>query len=225
MAHATVGARENLPEAGIAAVVEVWRGPSDVAEGRGVERTQGLVVGAAADVVRGEDIAQPGPESSDATPKAVAKLKRWTNLAHGLDAAIAQLNTGVEWRNVPLFLPAAIAGIAAPQLSQHLVKCGISSKLTHAVVDGIHGSYRMDYSDFGDTVRFMDGIHLSADPEHVDEDISLEGDSGSMWIDPATNQAVALHFAGEDGAGPTADYALAHPISAVFAALAIGIPA
>ena len=179
---------------------------------------------AAADVKSGEEIAQPGPESSDAPPKVVAKLKRWTNLAHGLDAAIAQLDAGLHWDNAPLFGPAAMAGTADPQLRMHLVKSGISSRFTHAIVDGVDGSYKMDYSDFGDTSRFMDGIHLITDPDHPDEDISLEGDSRSMWIDPVTNRAVALHFGGEDGAGPTANYALAHPMSVVLTALSISLP-
>jgi hypothetical protein len=69
----------------------------------------------------------------------------------------------------------------------------------------------------------MDGIHIILDPDHPSPEISMEGDSGAAWIDQKTGVAVALQFAGEDGLGPTAEYALAHPISRVFQLLNLRI--
>jgi hypothetical protein len=53
--------------------------------------------------------------------------------------------------------------------------------------------------------------------------LSLEGDSGSLWVESATGRAVGLHFAGEDDQSPLNDYALAHAIEDVFARLNIAL--
>jgi hypothetical protein len=174
------------------------------------------VLCAAADCAAGEAVSQPGPFDAGANAaRMVAKLLRWTNLAHGYDAAIATLDKDARFASQPFGLELTPAAVAEPRMHMKVVKSGLSSGVTHAIVDGLHGSYSMDYSAFGDQARFMDGIHLVTDPEHADQDISLEGDSGAVWLDPQTKSAVALHFAGEDGLGPLANYALAHPLSQV----------
>jgi endonuclease G len=96
-----------------------------------------------------------------------------------------------------------------------LVKAGAFSGFTHAIVDGIEGSYEMNYSGYGDDKRWMDGIRLKRDPSFPEQEISIAGDSGSVWLNPTTGRAVALHFAGEDDMGPSEEYALAHPIRRV----------
>jgi hypothetical protein len=180
------------------------------------------VLCAAADCTAGEPISQPGSFDAGANPaRVVAKLLRWVNLSHGCDAAIALLEKDAHFECEPFGLDLSAALVAEPQIHMKVVKSGLSSGITHAIVDGLHGSYSMDYSAFGDQVRFMDGIHLVADPDHPDQDISLEGDSGAVWLDPQTKSAVALHFAGEDGLGPLANYALAHPLSQVMRLLNI----
>jgi hypothetical protein len=164
----------------------------------------------------GESIVQPGPFDAGAEPaRVVARLTRWANLSAGYDAAIATIESEVRFELDEFLLKLTPAGIGEPKLHMKLVKSGISSGTTHAVIDGVGGSYRIDYSSYGDTERWMDGIHLIGDPEKHDKDVSLEGDSGSVWIDAETNNAVALHFGGEDGLGPLADYAVAHPMSRV----------
>ena len=65
----------------------------------------------------------------------------------------------------------------------------------------------------------MDGVRLIVDPTAAEDEISLAGDSGAVWVDVATNHAVGLHFAGEDGLGPLAEYALAHSMPRVLSAL------
>ena len=170
----------------------------------------------------GEPISQPGPFDSGANAaRVVGKLIRWANLSHGYDCAIGSIDNAVHSMPEPLSISINLARVAEPALHMKVVKSGISSGVTHAVVDGLHGSYKMDYTAFGDTVRFMDGIHLVADQDYLDQDISLDGDSGSVWIDASTSSAVALHFAGEEGLGPLADYAVAHPLSRVFEILNI----
>jgi hypothetical protein len=165
---------------------------------------------------QGEPISQPGAFDAGSEPaRVVARLTRWADLSAGYDAAIATVESEVGFEPDEFLLKLTPAGIGEPKLHMKLVKSGLSSGTTHAVIDGLAGSYKMDYSSYGDAERWMDGIHLIADPEKPDKDVSLEGDSGSVWIDPETKNAVALHFGGEDGLGPLADYAVAHPMSRI----------
>jgi hypothetical protein len=113
------------------------------------------------------------------------------------------------------------ASVAEAAVGMHLIKSGVVTGVTRGKVDGIGGSFPIDYTAFGDTRRWMDGVRLVIDPEAQTEEISLKGDSGALWINVATNQAVGLHFAGEDGLGPLAEYALAHPLPAVLNALQV----
>ena len=164
----------------------------------------------------GEQISQPGSfDLGSNPPRVVAKLLRWINLAHGCDAAITSIDGGVHAMDQPLGIGIEFAQVAEPQMHMKLAKSGLSSGVTHAIVDGLHGSYQMDYSTYGDAKRFMDGIRLVTDPNYLEPEVSLDGDSGAVWVDSETRSAVALHFAGEDGMGPLADYAVAHPLSRV----------
>jgi hypothetical protein len=51
----------------------------------------------------------------------------------------------------------------------------------------------------------------------------MSGDSGALWLDADTHAAVALLFGGEDEVGPTAEYALAHPIGVVLERLRVDL--
>lgn len=169
-----------------------------------------------------DDITQPGPQHLGNNPaRIIGQLLRVTDLSHGYDAAIAQTASDISLKNEALGSDLAPVGIGEPAVNMRLVKSGVSTNVTHALVDGVGGTYRMDYTEYGDTVRWMDGIHLVTDPNNPDDEISLEGDSGSVWIEPINRLAIALHFGGEDGLGPLANYAVAHPISRVFELLDI----
>lgn len=168
----------------------------------------------------GEEICQPGPVDAGLdVARTVALLDRWASLGHGLDAALARINQQSPSLPEMFGMNTVLQALARPQLGQKVAKIGIGSGTTHGLVDGVEGSYLIDYSDYGDAQRWMDGIRIVPDPAFKDADISLTGDSGSIWFEPNSNVAVALHFAGEDSAGPLAQYALAHPIEAVFNAL------
>lgn len=168
-------------------------------------------------------ISQPGPAHLWGQPaRPVARPKRWTNLAHGLDAAIAALSepAGIEWAAVGL---PVLAGTKKPRVGMKVIKSAAISGVTHAIIEGIEGSYKIDYSAFGDSERWMDGMRLVVDPEHPESEISLEGDSGSIWMETGSKAAVALHFAGEDGLGPLAEYSLAHDFGDVCKRLEIEV--
>jgi hypothetical protein len=164
----------------------------------------------------GEEITQPGPRHLGSMPaRTVAQLLRWANLSSGYDAALAQVAPGIAFVKETFGTELAPLKVGQPQTGMRLVKCGVTSGVTHAVVDGVDGSYEMDYTAFGEQVRWMDGIRLVPDPEQPEDEISLEGDSGAVWIEPKNRLAVALHFGGEDGLGPLAEYAVAHPLARV----------
>jgi hypothetical protein len=175
------------------------------------------VLCASPDCQAGEGITQPGAfDAGNEVARSVATLTRWAQLSSGYDAAIAAVQTSIEFSPEEFQLGITPVAVQEPELHMKLVKSGLSSGITHAVVDGIGGSYKMDYRPYGDAERWMDGIHLVSDPANPDPDVSLEGDSGALWIEPESKAAVALHFGGEDGLGPLADYAVAHPLSRAF---------
>jgi hypothetical protein len=172
--------------------------------------------------VPGEPITQPGPRHlGTLPPRSIAQLLRFSDLSHGVDAAVAVLDATFALDPLPLGLTARATEAAEPAVGMHVVKSSAITGVTHAIVDGIDGAFSIDYSAFGDTRRWMDAVRLIADPAAAKEEISLAGDSGAVWLDVATNRAVGLHFAGEDGLGPLAEYALAHSLPRVLSALQV----
>lgn len=152
-----------------------------------------------------------------------ATLDRWLRLAEQYDAAIARLTPQLQSNN-ELFGTALLPkGIAQPALGMKIVKSGAVSGITHGIIDGVGGSYRIDYTGFGDTVEWMEGFRIVPDPASPAKALSLEGDSGSLWVDATGQNAVGLHFAGEDDASPLNEYALAHPMSDVLARLNVAL--
>lgn len=166
--------------------------------------------------VAGNAICQPGPDHAGSLPaRRVASLERWLNLSQGIDAALAVVDPGSRVDSRIFGLNQSVSRTSNPEKGMRLVKMSAVSEVTSAMIDGIDGSYRMNYSYFGDHVRWMDGFRLVRIPGDGPEEISLAGDSGGLWVNPDTNRAVGLHFAGEDGLGPLAEYAIAHPINRV----------
>jgi hypothetical protein len=173
----------------------------------------------------GEEICQPGPLHAGLAPaRSVAMLNRWADLGHGLDAAIARIETSAASADALFGTDTVLGAIAEPTVGQRVMKMGVASGLTYGMIDGTEGAYRLDYSDYGDTPRWMDGLRVIPDPDHPEEEISLGGDSGAIWFDAATHVGLALHFAGEDARGPLAQYALAHRLVRVFGTLDIRLP-
>lgn len=168
----------------------------------------------------GAPIGQPGPDHFGMdTPPVVAELARSTDPSHGIDAAIARIKDGVAASAKVFGLDIVPGPVKEPALSMRLVKYGAVSELTHAMIDGVEGSFLMDYTRIGDQVRWMDGFRLVPDPDHKEDEISLGGDSGSVWLSQDDHSAVALHVGGEDGLGPLAEYGLAHSMSRVLSLL------
>lgn len=164
----------------------------------------------------GEQISQPGPlHLGSQAARVVGSLERWVPLDAGCDAALALVEPGIAVRQTIFDSQITISGTETPRLGLKLIKYGAVSSLTHGMIDGIGGAYQVDYSAYGDTNRWIDGLRVVVDPDSTQDEISLAGDSGAVWVNPSNGKAVALHFAGEDGLGSTSEYALAQPLQRV----------
>lgn len=177
------------------------------------------------DCAPGEEISQPGPHHLGTHPsRPIAVLHRWLDLSLGYDAAIALLTGEVTPSPEILGLAGAeVREAAAPAVGMKVVKAGTESGLTHSVIDGVEGSFPMNYERFGDQLRWMDGMRLVPDPDYDEDEISLRGDSGAVWIEAATGKAIGLHVGGEDGLGPQAEFAIAQPMARVLEALDVSL--
>jgi hypothetical protein len=169
-----------------------------------------------------DEITQPGPMDFN-QPRTVAQLTRWLRLSEQFDAAIARLTADVRSDGKLFNTEFQPTSTIPPALGMRVLKSGAVSGVTRAMIDGIAGSYRLDYTGFGDAPKWMEGFRLVQDSDAPAKAISLEGDSGSLWVDSTGTQAIGLHFAGEDDDSPLNDYALAHPIQDVFTRLNIAL--
>jgi len=170
----------------------------------------------------GDEISQPGPiVLGGAQPHQIAMLRRWVVPPSGIDAAIASIVAACPTKEILLGGQTKVGGAAVPVLGMTVVKSGMGSGLTHALVDGVNGNYLVPYTQFPQQNCWMDGMRLVKHPQFNDAHVSAPGDSGSVWADLASGSAIGLHFAGEDDKGPLNEYALAHPISEVFKVLGV----
>ncbi|WP_456853707.1 hypothetical protein [Bradyrhizobium sp. USDA 4501] len=150
-------------------------------------------------------------------------MERWLRLSEQFDAALGRLADHMDLSE-QLFGTAVVpTATVAPALGMSLIKSGAVSGISQALVDGVAGTYRIDYTGFGDGPEWMQGFRLVPDKATPATALSLEGDSGSLWVEQSTSRAVGLHFAGEDDASPLNDYALAHAIDDVFVRLNVGL--
>jgi hypothetical protein len=168
----------------------------------------------------GDVISQPGPMHLGANPaRPVAVLDRSLQPSEQFDAALARIDAGVAFDQAIFNLGLKPRSVSAPALGARLTKSGAVSGVTEAVIDGVNGSYQLDYSNFGLGPLWMRGFRLVRDPASASPSISEAGDSGALWVDTASSAAVGLHFAGEADDTPLNDYALAHPLGDVLARL------
>ena len=165
----------------------------------------------------GEDIYQPGKIDGGTAADTVATLKRFRLDNHN-DSALAQLN-GSRGHSRDIVGLSPIPGIVAPSLGMEVQKSGRTTAVTEGIIDGVSLSLSLNY---GSTVNsFQDQIHIVPRPPwpSVDYEVSRGGDSGSVWIDEDTGNAVGLHFAGETDPSPSAENAIANQMVHVAADL------
>lgn len=157
----------------------------------------------------GQKIYQPGRLDGGTFRDAVATLTRHAMDAN-LDAAVAKLNGTRQLLPEQLDLD-PIVGPAIAQLGMVVTKSGRRTDVTRGRVTDVDATLRMDYGNVTKLIRNV----MSIEPINSFEQVSGPGDSGSLWIDTATNMAVGLHFAGSD----TPERGLAIDLPTVLSAL------
>jgi len=164
----------------------------------------------------GEDILQPG--KYDGGTDVVASLTRM-QLDSAMDAAVATLD-GTRSHSRDVLGLGTIGGIEDATLGMQVVKSGRTTGITEGIVDGVSMSVSINYGDPG-VVAFADQIRIVPRPPWpaVDYEVSKGGDSGSVWIDEATNKAIGLHFAGETTPAPSAENAICSPMQPIAEAM------
>lgn len=133
------------------------------------------------------------------------------------DAAIAPIS-GRSVSNIPLGSQKKIGEPREVRLGEVLLKSGSMTGLTRARVTHV-GEFRVTYS--GDFALVMEGFQL-APLDGESGEISDGGDSGSVWHDEITGQAIGLTVAGDSlGAADPAEWAFACHMVTVFKLLDI----
>ena len=157
-----------------------------------------------------EEIWQPGRADGGSSGDRVASLSRF-RLDRDMDAGLARLTGGRASSRDQLELQ-PIKGIDEAVLGMQVVKSGRTTGVTKGIIDGVSLSTAINYGGDAGVQAFRDQIHIVPRPPWpaVDTEISLGGDSGSVWVNEANDHAVGLHFAGETDPSPTAENAIAN---------------
>ena len=149
----------------------------------------------------GDRIAQP---SSGNPADVIGTLTRW-NL--NLDCAVCRLSDSREFSRGIVDFPQGVKGIVQPVVGMAVAKSGRTTQTTFGIVDGV-------------TIEEFTMIPDPQNPPPTGE-ISAGGDSGSVWLEDTTTNAVGLHFAGERNPDINAERAWAKRMVNVARALKI----
>lgn len=169
--------------------------------------------------VPGESIWQPGALDGGHATDTLATLSR--SVLSPYDAAVAQLTNSREVLSETVE-GVAIEDVAAPQLGMMVWKSGRTTERTEGFIDGIKMSTSVNYGAAG--VRTMQEVfRVVPRPGAGDIEVSMGGDSGSIWVDEASGKGVGLHFAGEIGNAP--EHGLANELQPVLTWLNVLMPA
>ncbi len=160
----------------------------------------------------GENILQPGRVDGGTSTVATLTAMR---LNSQMDAAVATLN-GTRPAEREILGLGTIAGIDTPTLGMLVVKSGRSTAITKGVIDGVSMSVSINYGDPG-VQAFSNQIRIVPRPPWptVDYEVSIGGDSGSVWLNEANNRAIGLHFAGESNPAPASENAICNPMGPI----------
>jgi endonuclease G len=150
----------------------------------------------------GQPIYQPALNGPRPQSVVVARVARETLSGNGagripLDAAVATLvDQGPDgWENYQLEF-GRLSGVAPARLGMEVIKSGVTTGRSKGVVTGIEGFSKMTYE--GNWPRLIERV-VTVSRYPLDAYIGLvsqAGDSGSIWVEEASGQAVALHYAG-----------------------------
>ncbi|GJM42608.1 MAG: hypothetical protein DHS20C20_28900 [Ardenticatenaceae bacterium] len=167
----------------------------------------------------GEQIWQPGSLDGGNSTDTFATLSRFVLGPYG--AAVAQL-TGNREVLTETVDGDVIEDVTTPQLGMLVWKSGRTTERTEGFIDGIKMTTSVNYGAAG--VRaIQEVVRVVPRPGAGNVEISMGGDSGSIWVDEASGKGVGLHFAGEVGNAP--EHALSIELQPVLDWLNVLMPA
>jgi hypothetical protein len=137
-------------------------------------------------------ILQPGQGDGGRIQHTVARLTRHA-MDRGIDAAVATLTGARSSVNDQLGI-GGVSGVAAPWPGMQAIKSGRASGVTEGIITGVEGARIIPYGGFDRMIKHI--IHIAQ--ATGGGQVSAPGDSGSWWLEKATNKAVGLHLAGAD---------------------------
>jgi endonuclease G, mitochondrial len=148
----------------------------------------------------GDDIVQPGPHDNNrAHLNRMGKLVR-SHLGHAGDCAITTIEDR-RFNNIVIDLGISIDKIGEPELGDKVIKSGRTTGITHGMVTRVNTIVKIDY---GGSIGEQEiwGFEIGVDPTNPPDngEISMGGDSGSLWICKSSNGKpsgvmAGLHFA------------------------------
>jgi endonuclease G len=141
---------------------------------------------------RGQRIYQPGRGDGGTRDDTIATLTR-DAMSANLDAAVATLTGSRSVINDQLDL-GPVRGVRRPELGMELVKSGRQTEVTYGRVVDVEATTALSYAGLTRVIRGVTVI----EQRRAGEEVSAGGDSGSVWLDNASKQAVGLHFAGSN---------------------------
>ncbi len=167
----------------------------------------------------GEQIWQPGSLDGGNSGDTFAILSR--SVLGPFDAAVAQLTNSRDVQTTTLDGD-VIEDVTTPQLGMMVWKSGRTTERTEGFIDGIQMTTSINYGAAG--VRVMQAVfRIVPRPGAGNIEVSMGGDSGSIWVDEASGKAIGLHFAGEVGNAP--EHGLANELQPVLNMLNVLMPA
>jgi hypothetical protein len=148
----------------------------------------------------GDRVNQPGTTSTNDTIGTVTR----SNRTH--DCAVATLNNRRQISTTIVDFLGGIKGVVRPVIGMRVAKSGRTTGTTRGMIEGV------GTNEF--TVVPVPGQW---------QELSLGGDSGSIWLERRSHAAVGLHFAGEVSTRPADERAWAKRITRVASRLAINL--
>ncbi|GJM41016.1 MAG: hypothetical protein DHS20C20_12980 [Ardenticatenaceae bacterium] len=167
----------------------------------------------------GEPIWQPGSLDGGNSGDTFATLNRFELGPY--DAAVAKLTSSRDVLNETVD-GNPIEDVTTPILGMFVWKSGRTTEHTEGFIDGIQMTTTINYGAAG--VRAIQNVVRIVPRLGVGNvEISMGGDSGSIWVDETSGKAIGLHFAGEVGSAP--EHALACDLQPVLSRLNVLMPA
>ncbi|MEU1406583.1 DNA/RNA non-specific endonuclease [Streptomyces sp. NPDC005728] len=173
----------------------------------------------------GAEVVQPGPHDDNRIARNRLGVLKRSHLGLAGDCAVATIEDRSFVQEI-FELGAVPKELGEPELDDKVVKSGRTTGVTHGIVRRIDTMVKINYGgDVG--VKTIGCFEIGPDPDHPadDNEISMGGDSGALWLfkqadgRPSTVMA-GLHFGGE-APGESDEHALACLPARVFKKLEI----